>query len=147
MLLLCVLTLTRVMFLGRLDKVPMLLCPSKGDSALVGFSAIVGCPWASVSLSSSSSMVPGRRKSFCGSSIPPLLHSKAGSSPIEYPPLLDSAILTLSLSDPLESSREDLYIVARTDLSRIREGILEGARLSLVDDGRSSKLPGENDAL
>lgn len=70
MLLLWVLTLTRVTLLGRLERVPVFLCPSKGESAAFGFSGTARCPWTSVSFSSSSSMVPGRRKSFCGSSMP-----------------------------------------------------------------------------
>lgn len=71
MLLLWVLTLTRVTYLGRLDKVPVFLCPSKGESAVFGLSG--SCWWLRTSLSfssSSSSMVPGRRNSFCGSSMP-----------------------------------------------------------------------------
>lgn len=70
MLLLWVLTLTRVTYLGRLDKVPVFLCSSNGESAVLGFSCSCCRLRSSLSFSSSSSMVPGRRNSFCGSSMP-----------------------------------------------------------------------------
>ena len=71
MLLPWVLTLTRVTYLGKLDNVPVFFCPSKGESAVFGFSGSGDWWfWISLSFSSSSSMVPGRRNSFCGSSMP-----------------------------------------------------------------------------
>lgn len=72
MLLLCVLTRTRVTFLGNPERVETLLCiPSNGDSARATFSSVSLGARPSVLLASfsSSSMVPGSRKSFCGSSI------------------------------------------------------------------------------
>lgn len=73
MLLLWVLTLTRVIFRGRLG-LEMILCPSRGDSALATFSNgslifLRSSALSSSSSSSSSSIVPGSRKSFGDSSI------------------------------------------------------------------------------
>lgn len=107
MLLLCVLTRTSVTFLGKTERVPaMTFWPNRGDSVCTAFSATsFGARSSACSSSSSSSIVPGSRKSFCDGSSISSPFAASGSElrrfRVHFSSTCSSSLLSLSLSSVL----------------------------------------------